>query len=72
MKIQIKVFTRCSFIRLEKVDNCFYKIWLTQAREKGKANKQLIGVLSKELDVSKSAIKILKGKNSSEKILEIV
>lgn len=72
MKIKIKVFTGCSFVRIEKIEKCFYKVWLTQSPEKDKANRQLVKILSKEFNIPKSAIKILKGRRNSEKILGII
>ena len=43
------------------------KISVTQAPEKGKANKALIAVIAKALDVRKSQIELLSGETSSRK-----
>jgi hypothetical protein len=43
------------------------KVSVTQAPEKGKANKALIGVLSKALSLKKSQLELLSGATSSEK-----
>ena len=47
------------------------KIYLTSAPVGGKANKELIELLSKKLKCSKSRINIIKGRRSREKIIEI-
>lgn len=38
---------------------------------KGKANKELIKLLSEELNINKNKISIIKGETSSNKIIEI-
>jgi uncharacterized protein (TIGR00251 family) len=39
--------------------------------EKGKANQELIGFLSRKLDISKSSIRIVKGETGRNKLLDI-
>jgi len=43
------------------------KVCVTQSPEKGKANKALIGLLSKELSLRKSQIELIAGDTSSKK-----
>jgi uncharacterized protein (TIGR00251 family) len=43
------------------------KVAVTQAAERGKANKAIIEVLAQQLDVSKSRIEILRGETSTQK-----
>ncbi len=50
----------------------FLKIYLTAAPIDGKANKELIKLLSEKLSVSKSKINIIKGEKSKEKIIEVL
>lgn len=47
--------------------NGMLKVSVTQIAEKGKANKALIAVLSKELRLRKSQLELLAGHTSSEK-----
>jgi uncharacterized protein (TIGR00251 family) len=47
--------------------NGMLKVSVTQAAEKGKANKALIALLSKELSVRKSQIELISGVTSSQK-----
>jgi len=70
MIIKVKVVPKSSKISIAKKDG-FYHVKLTAAPEKGKANAQLIDVLSKFFNVKKSQIRILKGETSKEKIVEI-
>lgn len=48
-----------------------YKVYVTAAPEDGKANKAVIALLAKELGVPKSALTILKGETSRNKLIEI-
>ena len=47
--------------------NGMLKVSVTQIAEKGKANKALIGVLSKELGLKKSQLELIAGHTSCEK-----
>ncbi|RLB09255.1 MAG: hypothetical protein DRG27_04680 [Deltaproteobacteria bacterium] len=47
------------------------KIKLTSAAQKGKANKQLLELLSKRLKLPKSKIKIVSGESSRDKRISI-
>ena len=87
MKLKCKVITRASRNEILGIDNLnqlglgfknknsselpFLKIYLTAVPVDGKANAELIKLLSKELGVSKNKINILKGEKSKEKIIEI-
>jgi len=47
------------------------KIYLIAVPVDGKANKELIKLLSKELGISKCKINIIKGEKNKEKVIEI-
>ncbi len=71
MKIKVKVKPNAKKNEVKKVEERFYEIRVTVVPEKGKANKKVIELLSKELKVPKSKIKLVKGETSREKIFEI-
>jgi len=50
----------------------FLKIYLTAAPIDGRANKELIKLLSEKLGVSKSKVRIIRGEKSKEKVIEIL
>jgi uncharacterized protein (TIGR00251 family) len=52
---------------IQGVQNGMLKVSVTQAAEKGKANKALIAVLSRQLAVRKSQIELIAGHTSSQK-----
>lgn len=87
MKFKCKVITRSSrneILGIEnlnqldfgyKIDNDELpelKIYLTAVPVDGKANRELIKLLSEKLNVSKSKISILKGEKNKEKIIEVL
>lgn len=43
------------------------RVWVTQAPEKGKANKAIIALLADELGLRKSQIELIAGQSSSQK-----
>ena len=47
------------------------KIKISASPERGKANKELVNFLAKELSISRSGISILRGHTSSSKVLNI-
>jgi uncharacterized protein YggU (UPF0235/DUF167 family) len=71
MRIQVKVITRTSSEKIEQLSEGQYKAWLTKAPVKGEANKALIKLLANYFSVSKSAIEIVGGKTSSDKIVDV-
>ncbi len=64
--LQIKVIPKASKLQIIKEKDVI-KIKLTSPAQKGKANKQLIELLSKRLKLPKSKIKIVSGENSRDK-----
>ena len=75
MKLLLKVITNAKTNKIElnedrnKLEN--YKVYLTTTPVKGEANKELIKLLAKHFQVSKSNITILKGEASHYKVIEI-
>lgn len=59
-------------IVVEEDDGAYrYRIYVTTVPEDGKANKEVIKLLAKELGVSKSSLSIVRGQTSRQKIIEI-
>ncbi len=71
MKIKVKVKPNAKKNEVKKIEEDFYEIRVTVIPEKGKANKKVIELLSKELKIPKSRIKLIRGETSKEKIFEI-
>ncbi len=71
MKIKVKVKPNAKKNEVKKIEEGFYEVRVTVVPEKGKANKKVIELLSKELKVPKSRIKLIRGETSKEKIFEI-
>lgn len=70
MKIELKVFPssgREEFIKTDKG----IKAYIKAAPEEGKANSALIALIAKSYKVKKSEVKIIKGKTSRNKVVEI-
>jgi hypothetical protein len=72
MRIYLKVITRSSQQKVEKVSEGNYKIWIHSVPEKGKANQEIINILANYFGVSKNKINIIGGKTSSKKIIDII
>ncbi len=71
MRVEVKVIARAKKEEIEKIAENSYKIKVSPPPEKGRANKRVIELLSKELDIKKQNIKIVSGETSSRKIIEI-
>ncbi len=71
MRIYLKVRTRSNQQKIEKISEGDYKIWVRSVPERGKANQEIIETLSNYFKIGKSAIKIVGGKTSSKKIMDI-
>ena len=70
MIIKVKVKTNSSKSEVVLKDDT-YIVGLHSSPEKGKANNELISVLSKHFQVAKSQITIIKGEKSRKKIISI-
>ena len=72
VKVKVKVVPNSKQQKVEKISEDEYKVYVKSPPTKGKANKELIEVLSDYFNVSKSRIKIVSGFASREKIVEIL
>jgi uncharacterized protein (TIGR00251 family) len=71
MRIYLKVITRSSQQKVEKISEGDYKIWVKAVPEKGKANQELTKTLADYFKVDKNNIEIIGGKTSSKKLVEV-
>jgi uncharacterized protein len=71
MRISLKVTARAKKEAIEKLSENNYKIKVAVPPEKGRANKRVIELLSREFGVSKRAVRIVSGETSNKKIIEI-
>ena len=70
MKIELKVFPKSAREELIKSGGAL-KAYIKVAAEKGKANSALVALIAKSYRVKKSEVKIIKGKTSRNKVIEI-
>jgi len=70
--LQVKVLPKSGQQKVVKQSDGFFKIYLKSVPEKGKANKELIVLLAKYLEISQKQVKIVKGEKSRNKIVEIL
>jgi len=68
--IEVKVIPDSDKNELAKEDSKV-KIRVKASAEKGKANQAVIKLLSKYYNISKSSIKIIKGKRKKNKLIKI-
>lgn len=68
MILEVKVHTNSGKREIVRIDNLHYKVYLKNSPEDGKANKELIKLLSKEF---KDEVKIIRGKTSKNKRIKI-
>ncbi len=71
MVISVRVQTRSGKKKLERVGANEYKAYLNAPPENNKANKELIGVVSKSFGVKKYQVEILRGLTSRNKLVKI-
>ena len=70
MLIKVKIIPKSSINKII-LENDIFKIKITNAPEKGKANDRVIKLLSKHFKVPKSNIEIIKGLTKPNKIVKI-
>jgi hypothetical protein len=71
MKIIVRVVPQARENGVEKIGEQCYKVRTTKPAKEGRANADVIELLSKYFNVSKSNIEIISGHHSKEKIILI-
>jgi len=71
MKISVRVKPNAKKIKVEKIEEYVFSVWVDEPPSKGKANKRLIEILSDYFKVPKRNVRIVKGETSRNKVIEI-
>lgn len=69
--IKVKVQPKAKKVGVEKISDNTYKVRVHAAPEKGAANKEVIVSLAAYFDVPPSRVRIVKGKTSRTKLIEV-
>ncbi|HEY5494879.1 MAG TPA: DUF167 domain-containing protein [Candidatus Anoxymicrobiaceae bacterium] len=69
--LRVKVTTRSSRPRVEQEDDGGYRVYVSTAPEKGKANTQVLKALARHLGVPRSALEITGGLTSRDKTIRL-
>ena len=70
MKIRVRVVPNAKKVEIKKEEG-YLKVKLKSKPEGGKANKELIEILSRYFDTPKSKIRIISGLKSRDKLIEL-
>jgi len=71
MKIYIQVKPGSNRDEVIKLNSGEYKVWLKALPQRGKANLALIKILAKYFKVNQQQVKIIIGKTTGKKLIEI-
>jgi len=71
MKIFVKAKTNAKINSVEKLSDGRFKVSVTSAPERGKANQAILKLISKFLSIPKSRLKIVSGVIAKNKIIEL-
>jgi uncharacterized protein len=71
MRIYVKVVPGSSQEKVEKDDGGNFKVWVSAPPEKGKANERLLDVLAEHFGVAKKEVRIVSGRTSRIKLIEL-
>ena len=72
--LQVRVTPKASVNRVrieERPEGTLVRVDVTVAPEDGKANKQVVRLLAKEMNLSKSALSIVRGLTSRNKMIAV-
>ncbi len=72
MRIELKVITRAKKENIQKISENSYRIKVSSPPEKDKANKKIIELISRKFGVKKNNIRIVSGKTSNRKIVDVL
>jgi len=71
VKVTANAKTPCIKKEIEPDGSLLYKVYVTVVAEDGKANKEVLKLLAKDLGVPKSSLVITRGITSREKVIRI-
>ena len=71
MKINVRVTPNAKVPAVVKVDDVTYNVKVNARAVKGRANERLIEILAEHFGRRKSEIRILKGLNGRDKVVEV-
>lgn len=71
MEISVRVTPNARLPGVVKADDGSYNVKVNAPAREGKANQRLIEILAAHFDVPKSRIRIVKGLNGRNKVVEI-
>ena len=57
---------------IEELEDGTFKVWLSSVPENGKANEELIALLSKHFGCKKNQVRIVLGETTRNKVIEII
>lgn len=69
--VKVRVCPRSAKTRVEELGDDTYKVHVTCAPERGKANAAAVKALSRHLGVCRSALKLISGGSSREKLFRL-
>ncbi|MEW6407808.1 MAG: DUF167 domain-containing protein [Patescibacteria group bacterium] len=72
MKISVKVKSNAKIEKVEKIDENSFAVLVKEPPVQGRANEAVIKALADYFGVSKSGVKIISGRASRQKIIEIL
>ena len=70
-KIEIRMKPNSKEQKIRQINDNLYEVCVKSKAEKGKANKELLKLLSENFNVHQNQIRILKGLKSRNKIIKI-
>jgi len=71
MRVRVKVIPRAKKNNVAQADEGSFRVYLTAPPVEGKANAALVEVLADHFKVKKRQVRILGGKKSRDKLVEI-
>lgn len=72
MKIYVKAKPNSKQIKVEKISDNQFSVWVKELAQNGKANEAILQALADYFGVSASLVRIVNGRYSKQKIVEIV
>lgn len=71
MKISVRVTPGAKIEKVEQKDAGSFDVWVKEPPVAGRANEALLELLAKHFSVPRTAVRILSGRGSRKKVIEI-
>lgn len=72
MRFFIKTKPNAKEVRIKRIDETHFEVWVKEPPREGKANEAVLKAIAKYFRIQKSRLELVSGQTSKQKVVEII